>query len=53
MASTVEGVETEAQLQRLIGICTNAQGYLFSRPRPVDEVIGLYRTLGAVGPLAV
>jgi diguanylate cyclase (GGDEF)-like protein len=37
-----EGVETAAQLQTLRGIgCESAQGYLFSRPVPVDEIAAL------------
>ncbi len=46
MTTTAEGVETEEQLQRLYaGNCTEAQGYLFSRPRPADEVAALCKTL--------
>ncbi len=39
MATVAEGVETEAQLDmlRLAG-CSEAQGYLFSRPRPTNEI---------------
>lgn len=34
-----EGVETEAQLDRLVGLgCDAVQGYLVSRPVPADEV---------------
>ena len=34
-----EGVETEAQRQFLAAQgCHNAQGYLYSRPLPADEV---------------
>ena len=42
MATTAEGVETEEQLEivREAG-CTEAQGYLFSRPRPVEEMARL------------
>jgi EAL domain-containing protein (putative c-di-GMP-specific phosphodiesterase class I) len=37
-----EGVETAAQLEALRGIgCESAQGYLFSRPVPVEEVAQL------------
>ncbi len=32
-----EGIETEAQQQRLIGMrCNFGQGYLFGRPAPLD-----------------
>ena len=44
MGTTSEGVETEAQLETLAAFhCMEAQGYLFSRPRPVSEVGELYR----------
>jgi len=47
MATTVEGVETEAQLLALqSGSCTTVQGYLFSKPRPAAEVAGLCQILG-------
>ncbi|GLH80803.1 diguanylate cyclase [Bradyrhizobium sp. SSBR45G] len=39
---TAEGVETEAELRCLRAEgCHEAQGYLFSRPRPNAEIIGL------------
>lgn len=42
MAITAEGVEKPEQLQVLQGLgCTAAQGYLFSRPLPADEMTGL------------
>ncbi len=48
MTTTAEGVETEEQLQQLFGgTCTQAQGFLFSRPRPANEVAELCRTLNA------
>ena len=37
--TTAEGVETEAQLELLSREgCTQAQGYLISKPRPIAEV---------------
>ena len=39
---TAEGVETEAQATLLKGWhCDEAQGYLFSRPVPLDELTAL------------
>jgi EAL domain-containing protein (putative c-di-GMP-specific phosphodiesterase class I) len=39
IVTTAEGVETEAQFELLRREgCTQAQGYLFSQPRPVAEV---------------
>ncbi|WP_257167788.1 EAL domain-containing protein [Bradyrhizobium sp. SRS-191] len=39
---TAEGVETEAELRCLRAEgCHEAQGYLFSRPRPNAEIVGL------------
>jgi diguanylate cyclase (GGDEF)-like protein len=44
MRVTAEGVETVEQLQRLVEEgCTEVQGFLFSRPVPVDEVPRLLR----------
>jgi EAL domain-containing protein (putative c-di-GMP-specific phosphodiesterase class I) len=52
MKTTAEGVETEEQLQQLFGgACTQAQGFLFSRPRPASEVAELCRTLNARGDM--
>jgi diguanylate cyclase (GGDEF)-like protein len=40
-----EGVETEDQLRRVRALgCDLAQGFLFSRPLPADEIDGLLRT---------
>lgn len=39
MATTAEGVETEEQLDQLRQFgCTEAQGFLFDRPRPAAEI---------------
>jgi len=40
---TAEGVETAQQLEqvRMLG-CTNAQGYLFSQPRPAAEILQFF-----------
>ncbi len=42
LRSVAEGVETPEQLQvlRTLG-CDMAQGYLFSRPVPLDEAVAL------------
>ena len=41
---TAEGVETKEQLKRLLEEgCTHYQGYLFSRPVPIDEFEALLR----------
>jgi EAL domain-containing protein (putative c-di-GMP-specific phosphodiesterase class I) len=39
VAAVAEGVETQAQLMTLREIgCEYAQGYLFSKPAPVEEI---------------
>jgi EAL domain-containing protein (putative c-di-GMP-specific phosphodiesterase class I) len=39
MSTTAEGVETLDQLERVRAEgCTEAQGFLFSRPRPASEI---------------
>jgi EAL domain-containing protein (putative c-di-GMP-specific phosphodiesterase class I) len=48
MITTAEGVETEAQFQALVREgYREAQGYLFSRPRPADEIPALLQELNA------
>ena len=47
---TAEGVESEEQLAFLRSLgCTNAQGYLFSRPLPAETLTKLLREKGRVG----
>ena len=47
----VEHVETEAQLEHLVSSgCKRVQGYLFSPPLPVTELVELLRT-GYTGPV--
>jgi diguanylate cyclase (GGDEF)-like protein/PAS domain S-box-containing protein len=46
MITTAEGVETEEQLKILRAEgCTQVQGYLFSKPRPAAEVLGLIKKI--------
>jgi EAL domain-containing protein (putative c-di-GMP-specific phosphodiesterase class I) len=46
MLVTAEGVETEDQLVRIQHEgCTDAQGYLFSKPRPAHELAALLERL--------
>ena len=46
MTTIAEGVETQEQLEILRAEgCTQAQGYLFSRPRPVAEVPRLLQSI--------
>ncbi len=43
MATTAEGVETQEQLETVKSEgCTEMQGFLFSRPRPVEEIEQLF-----------
>ncbi|MGI4945325.1 MAG: putative bifunctional diguanylate cyclase/phosphodiesterase [Janthinobacterium lividum] len=51
IATTAEGVETQEQLLRLrLDGCTEAQGYLFSRPVPVSEIGALLAAGGQAIP---
>jgi len=53
VATTAEGVETEDQLTMLGELyCTEVQGFLFSRPRPADEVPRIYALLREAEPVA-
>ena len=46
--TTAEGVETEEQLQKVRAEgCTEMQGYLFSPPRPIHEIVGLLKVAEA------
>jgi diguanylate cyclase (GGDEF)-like protein len=48
MVTTAEGVETQAQLDRLREDgCTQVQGYFFSPPRPAGEVPDMLRRMEA------
>ena len=50
ISTTAEGVETLDQLGRIQSDgCTEAQGYLFSRPRPASEIRALIKHLNAGG----
>jgi diguanylate cyclase (GGDEF)-like protein len=45
MISTAEGVETQQQLDTLQAVgCTEMQGYLFSKAKPADEIVKLFRS---------
>jgi EAL domain-containing protein (putative c-di-GMP-specific phosphodiesterase class I) len=53
MATTAEGVETARQLQALRREgCTQAQGFLFSRPVPASAVLDLIGKMNGTTPLA-
>jgi EAL domain-containing protein (putative c-di-GMP-specific phosphodiesterase class I) len=46
MSTLAEGVETEEQFRQLQdGSCGEAQGFLFSAPRPAAEVAAMCRRL--------
>jgi len=43
MSTTAEGVETTAQLAKLRDAgCTQIQGYVFSPPRPAEDIIAMF-----------
>ncbi len=52
MATTAEGVETEAEVEMVNALgCTKIQGYFFGRPMPADEarmIFARHRGIGAV-----
>jgi EAL domain-containing protein (putative c-di-GMP-specific phosphodiesterase class I) len=51
MTTTAEGIETEQQRQKVRELgCTEMQGYLFSPPRPVEEINRLF--LSPIGQTA-
>ena len=53
ITTTAEGVETAAQLRQLRAEgCDQAQGYLFSRPVPAQEVPTLLRLLGGTAQIS-
>jgi diguanylate cyclase (GGDEF)-like protein len=46
MTTTAEGVETEEQMRCLnLEGCIEVQGYLYSKPVPANEIIGLLKSL--------
>lgn len=53
MTTTAEGVETARQMQALRREgCTQAQGFLFSRPIPASVVLDLIGKMNGIKPLA-
>ena len=49
-----EGVETQDQAQRLLALgCRQAQGYLFGKPMPAEQVADAVQRLGVAGPAPV
>jgi EAL domain-containing protein (putative c-di-GMP-specific phosphodiesterase class I) len=52
LSVVAEGVQSEAALQRLVALgCDEAQGYLFSRPLPAEELAHWMRSEHRVLPL--
>jgi EAL domain-containing protein (putative c-di-GMP-specific phosphodiesterase class I) len=53
MTTTAEGVETREQLDRLRAEgCTEAQGFLFSPPRPAADLMALLAPAGQQAKVA-
>ena len=53
MTTIAEGVETDAQLRMVAELgCDEAQGYLFSEPKPLDEIMRLTALESGPRPLA-
>ena len=53
MTTIAEGVETDAQLRMIAELgCDEAQGYLFSEPKPLEEIMRLTALEGGPRPLA-
>jgi EAL domain-containing protein (putative c-di-GMP-specific phosphodiesterase class I) len=49
MVTSAEGVETQTQMHRLAALkCIEAQGYLFSKPQPADQVAAMLTKLTAL-----
>jgi EAL domain-containing protein (putative c-di-GMP-specific phosphodiesterase class I) len=43
IATVVEGVETQQQLEKVREWgCTEMQGYLLSRPKPIEEILPMF-----------
>jgi EAL domain-containing protein (putative c-di-GMP-specific phosphodiesterase class I) len=53
LVATAEGIESESQLAsvRELG-CDHAQGFLFARPAPADEISALLATPGGIANVA-
>ena len=53
LKTIAEGVETAEQLALLQELgCDYAQGFLFSKPRPAEEITRLLNNGGSIGPLS-